>query len=165
MLYRTSTERHIFSSSCLQKNTVCINRTHLKKKITPVVKKEPERASINELILSGQPWQAEQLLTPMLNQLSNDSERWLTVILADKTDQRTLQWLKTCGLDNSKVQIFSSNDVNQTLELTQKALASGTSHTVISWLRDLDKRWLSKLENAARNGQCQGLAIRSRQAA
>ncbi|WP_051786468.1 SulA-like leucine-rich domain-containing protein [Endozoicomonas numazuensis] len=164
MLYRTSTERHIFSPANLQRNTVCINRTHLKK-ASLKASKEPSKASINELILSGQPWQAEQLLTPMLSQLSSDNERWLTLILADKSDTRTLHWLKNCNLNQDKVQIFSSSDVNQTLELTQKALASGTSHTVVSWLGHLDKGWLSKLENAARNGQCQGLAIRSRQAA
>ncbi|WP_252179922.1 SulA-like leucine-rich domain-containing protein [Endozoicomonas sp. 4G] len=120
---------------------------------------------INELILSGKPWQAEQLLNPMLSQLSSDSERWLTLILADKSDTRTLHWLKSCDLNHDKVQIFSSSNTNQTLELTRKALASGTSHTVISWLGDLDKGWLGKLESAAQNGQCQGLAIRSRQVA
>ena len=164
MLYRTSTERHIYSPASLQKNTVCINRTQLKK-TSSGVRKEPAKASINELILSGHPWQAEQLLTPILSQLSSDSERWLTLILADKSDTKTLQWLKNCNLNQDKVQIFSSTDVNQTLELTQKALASGTSHTVVSWLGHLDKGWLSKLENAAQNGQCQGLAIRSRQVA
>lgn len=164
MLYRTSSERHNFSTSGFQGNTVRINRSSLKKTLPEKNKSSPS-PSINELILSGQPWQAEQLLTPMLSQLSSDSERWLTLILADKSDTRTLQWLKNCNLNHDKVQIFSANDDHQTLELTRKALASGTSHTVISWLGHLDKGWLIKLESAARNGQCQGLAIRSRQVA
>ncbi|WP_422137977.1 SulA-like leucine-rich domain-containing protein [Endozoicomonas sp. ALC020] len=162
MLYRTSSERHNFSAPSYQTNTVCINPSRLEKTLSGKTEKSL-KPSINELILSGQPWQAEELLTPMLSQLSTDSERWLTLILAD--DTRTLHWLKNCDLNHDKVQIFSSNNINQTLELTRKALASGTSHTVISWLGHLDKGWLTKLESAARNGQCQGLAIRSRQVA
>jgi cell division inhibitor SulA len=118
------------------------------------------------LILSGQPWQSGQLLTPILNQLASDDEqRWLTLILADDNASRTLNWLKSCGLNSSKVQILNPDDNAQSLELTRKALAAGTSHTVISWLRDLDNGWLTKLESAAKNGQCQGLAIRSREVA
>lgn len=164
MLYRTNSERHNFSASSFQTNKVCINRPPLKKTLSGKTKKS-QKPSINELILSGQPWQSEQLLTPILSQLSTDNERWLTLILTNKSDTRTLHWLKNCDLNHDKVQIFTSNSVNQTLELTRKALASGTSHTVISWLGHLDKGWLSKLESAARNGQCQGLAIRSRQVA
>lgn len=122
--------------------------------------------TVNELILSGNPWQSGQLLAPILNELANDSEqRWLTLILSEQNADKTLSWLKSSGLSSHKIQILNTRNSDRSLELTHKALAAGTSHTVISWLNQLDSRWLSKLESAAKSGQCQGLAIRSRNAA
>ena len=122
--------------------------------------------TVNELILSGQPWQSGHILTPVLNELARDQElRWLTLILSDETANDTKNWLKNSGIASNRIQILNPRSSKKSLELTLKALASGTSHTVVCWLNQLDNGWLEKLENAARSGHCQGLAIRNREAA
>lgn len=63
------------------------------------------------------------------------------------------------------MQILNPKNNGQSLELTCKALASGISHTVITWIDQMDGEGLSELEHAARSGQCNGLTIRNRSAA
>ena len=119
--------------------------------------------SINEMILAGRPWQAAHLLKPLLNELADETrQRWLTLVLSDEDASQTVRWLKSSGINNSRVQVLNHNADNDSLELTRKALEAGTSHTVISWVKQLDQPALQQLEMAAKNGQCQGLAIRSR---
>lgn len=122
-----------------------------------------ERSSINEMIIGGRPWQAARFLKPILSELADEREaRWLTLVLSDEDAPATIQWLKSSGINNSRVQVLNHSANMDSLELTRKALASGTSHTVVSWVKQLDNPSLQQLERAARNGQCQGLAIRSR---
>ena len=133
---------------------------------TQPVATQESSGTVNELILSGQPWQSGHILTPVLNELARDQERrWLTLILSDENASDTKNWLKTCGISSNRIQILNPRNSKKSLELTLKALASGTSHTVVSWLNQLDNSWLEKLESAARSGHCQGLAIRKREAA
>ena len=122
--------------------------------------------TVNELILSGQAWQSSHILTPVLSELANDQElRWLTLILSNDEASSAKHWLKRSGIASNKVQILNPRDHKKSLELTLKALASGTSHTVVSWLGHLDSDRLKQLEQAAKSGHCQGLAIRKRKAA
>ncbi|MGI9274381.1 MAG: SulA-like leucine-rich domain-containing protein [Endozoicomonas sp.] len=135
----------------------------------PMVNNKASNSSsgtVNELILSGQPWQSGHILTPVLNELAREQERrWLTLILSDENANDTKSWLKHSGISSNRIQILNPGNSKKSLELTLKALASGTSHTVVSWLNQLDNGWLEKLENAAKSGHCQGLAIRKREAA
>ena len=124
----------------------------------------PERraGTINEMILSGPPWQAGHFLKPMISELANEHKaRWLTLIVGNKEAPATIHWLKTSGININRVQVLNAAH-RETARLTCQALASGTSHTVISWLDQMDVFTLRKLESAAKNGSCQGLAIRSR---
>lgn len=121
---------------------------------------------VNELILSGPAWQSGLFLSPMLNKLaSEEEERWLTLILSDNNPAQTIKWLKSEGISSSNVRVLNRKSSKQPLDLTCKALACGTSHTVISWINQIDQNDLSKLEDAARSGQCHCLTIRSREAA
>jgi|GEM_PF-859599 len=114
---------------------------------------------IDELILSGP--QSGRFLKLVLNELANDrDERWLTLILSDKD---TINWLKSSGISRRRLQVLNRSVQTDSLELTRKALASGTSHTVVSWINPLDSAALMELELAARSGQCQGLAVRNRE--
>ena len=122
---------------------------------------------VNELILSGPAWQSGLFLSPVLNRLANEEEqRWLTLILSDSNNQaQTIKWLKSEGISSSNVRVLNRKNSKQPLDLTYQALACGTSHTVISWINQMDQEELSMLEDAARSGQCNCLTIRSREAA
>ncbi len=114
---------------------------------------------IDELILSGPG--PGRFLRSVLNELANEQdERWLTLILSDKD---TINWLKSSGISRHRLLVLNSSVQTDSLQLTCKALASGTSHTVVSWINSLDSSALSELESAARSGQCQGLAVRNRE--
>ena len=124
----------------------------------------PDRraGTINEMILAGPPWQAGHFLKPMISELVNEHKaRWLTLIVSNKEAPATIHWLKSSGINNNRVQVLNTAH-RETTRLTCQALASGTSHTVISWLDQMDVFTLRKLESAAKDGSCQGLAIRSR---
>lgn len=125
---------------------------------------ENESASfIDELILSGPPWQSGRFLKSVLNELANDQDqRWLTLIVASEQAQNTINWLKASGISRHRLQVLNPSAQSDSLHLTRKALASGTSHTVVSWINQMDHTTLSELESAARSGRCQGLAIRNR---
>lgn len=121
-----------------------------------------EYGSINEMILAGKPWQSGHFLKPMLSELTEEHPaRWLTLVVNDEEAPRTIRWLKSSGINNSRVQVLNSAHCDTT-RLTCRALASGTSHTVVSWLNSMDEFTLKKLEAAAQRGNCQGLTIRSR---
>ena len=122
-----------------------------------------EPSPINEMIIGGRPWQAAHFLKPLLSELADETKhRWLTLVLSDEDGPETVKWLKSSGINNKRVQVLNHSANMDSLELTRKALASGTSHTVVSWVKKLDKPMLKQLELAARDGQCQGLAISSR---
>ncbi len=118
---------------------------------------------IDELILSGPPWQSGRFLKSVLNELANDQDqRWLTLILSSEQARSTINWLKASGISRHRLQVLNPSAQSDPLKLTRKALASGTSHTVVSWINQMDSTTLSELESAARSGRCQGLAIRNR---
>ena len=79
---------------------------------------------------------------------------------AVKTNQLTMQHQPSSDININRVQVLNAAN-RETARLTCQALASGTSHTVISWLEQMDIFTLKKLESAAKDGYCQGLAIRS----
>ncbi len=118
---------------------------------------------IDELIISGPPWQSGRFLKSVLSELANDQDqRWLTLILSSEQAKNTINWLKASGISRHRLQVLNPSAQYDPLKLTRKALAAGTSHTVVSWINQMDSRALSELESAARSGRCQGLAIRNR---
>ncbi|MFK0572723.1 hypothetical protein [Endozoicomonas sp.] len=120
-------------------------------------------SSIDELILSGPPWQSGRFLKSVLTELANDQDqRWLTLILSSDQASNTIKWLKSSGISRHRLQVLNPSMQSDPFKLTRQALASGTSHTVVSWINQLDSTALSELEMAARSGRCQGLAIRNR---
>ena len=121
---------------------------------------------VNELILSGSNWEPSVFLSPLLNQLaSEDKQRWLTLVLSEQNTCEILNWIKSAGINSSTVRVLNRKSSMKSLELTYRALESGTSHTVIGWISQMDQEDLSRLESAARSGQCHCLTIRNREAA
>jgi len=125
---------------------------------------------ISEFVFPGnsQPGAAPlplSLLLSMLGHLSHSSDsRWLSCIGLPHTSKK--ECLQS-GLDWQRfLQVFPSHKVS-VLELTERVLQAGRSHTVVAWLpaslsnREADKD-LARLEQAAAMGNCQGILIRHR---
>ncbi|MET0378497.1 MAG: SulA-like leucine-rich domain-containing protein [Spongiibacteraceae bacterium] len=101
------------------------------------------------------------LILSMLGHLSHSSDsRWLSCIGLPHTSKK--ECLQS-GLDWQRfLQVFPSNKV-AVLELTERVLQAGRSHTVVAWLpASLSDKDLARLENAATMGNCQGILIRHR---
>jgi cell division inhibitor SulA len=101
------------------------------------------------------------LVLTMLGHLSHSADsRWLSCIGLPHTSKREcLQ----AGLDWQRfLQVFPSSRIAM-LDLVERVLQAGRSHTVVCWLpAELSERDLMRLENAAAAGNCQGILIRHR---
>lgn len=101
------------------------------------------------------------LVLSMLGHLSHSSDsRWLSCIGLPHTSKK--ECLQS-GLDWQRfLQVFPSNKL-AVLELTERVLQSGRSHTVVAWLpAALSEKDMAKLEAAALAGNCQAILIRHR---
>jgi cell division inhibitor SulA len=114
-------------------------------------------ASIRE---QGRPLPLSMVLA-MLGHLSHSADsRWLSCIGLPHTSKREcLQ----AGLDWQRfLQVFPSSRIAM-LDLVERVLQAGRSHTVVCWLpAELSERDLMRLESAAATGNCQGILIRHR---
>ncbi|MCL6269801.1 CDP-glycerol--UDP-pyrophosphoryl-N-acetylglucosaminyl-N-acetylmannosamine glycerophosphotransferase [Sansalvadorimonas sp. 2012CJ34-2] len=120
---------------------------------------------ISEVILPSLGFSMAALIAPMLTQLSRSQDlRWLTLICTTSQATDIAQWLKTTGVVINKLLLLSAEDSEGCLELGKKALAAGTSHTVVTWLNPFTTSALAQLENAAQSGNSAGIVIRQRKA-
>ncbi len=115
---------------------------------------------ITELIIAnGGPSQVA-LLMPMIAFISQScSDRWVTWIAPQHI---TRDFLHAYGVDTRCLRLIHCSDEESRLWITSEALALGNSHTVISSPGKLTDKELKRLENAARQGKCQGLLLRVR---
>jgi len=119
------------------------------------------RQRISEFIFPGEARQQLPLILPVLSHLSNSgNQRWLTCIgpqLLTKKDcqQYRLNWQRLLQvLPNQRCAV---------IDLAERALQAGKSHTVVCVVADLlSDQHLTRLERAASAGNCQGIVIRSR---
>ena len=108
----------------------------------------------------GRPLPLSLILT-MLSHLSHSSDsRWLSCIGLPHTSKRECM---QSGLDWQRfLQVFPSNRL-AVLDLVERVLQAGRSHTVVAWLpAQIAEKDLLRLENAAATGNCQGILIRHR---
>ena len=118
---------------------------------------------IGEVILPSLGFSMAALVAPMLNQLSrSDDHRWLTLVCTTTQARDIAQWLKTTGAVINKLLLLTAEDKLGCLQLSQKVLQAGNSHTVVCWTKSLDPAAISPLEDAARIGDCAGVIIRQR---
>lgn len=118
---------------------------------------------ITEIILSSARIPLTSFIPPMLAQLShNEQQRWLTVVCSSQYRNLTLKWLQDAYINNKQVLFLTANNEASTKELTLQALTLGKSHTVVSWLPELDEETLAKLDLAAHEGNCHVINIRQR---
>ncbi len=100
------------------------------------------------------------MVLPMLAHLSRQTRnRWFSWI-APKGISR--QMLKDYDFDLSKVRLIHTRDEEETLWVLWQALAQGNSEAVVASPGKLSDKALTSLEQAAWQGNTQGLLIRYR---
>ncbi len=115
---------------------------------------------VTELILTSDAPEQLSLLMPMIAFLSNSSQdRWITWIAPHNTSRELLE---SYGVNTRYIRVIHCHDQLSLLWVTWEALAAGNSHTVISSPGKLTDKELNQLEQAAAQGQCQGLLLRVR---
>ncbi len=118
----------------------------------------PQR--IVEFVFPGEARQQWSLILPVLGHLTNNGDqRWLTCIgpqLLAKKDcrQYRLNWQRL-------LQVLPGQR-GVVIDLAERALQAGKSHTVVCVVGELSAHNLQRLEHAAAAGNCQGIVIRSR---
>ncbi len=119
---------------------------------------QPADDCLSEMTLSGSGDHCRMLLAPILRDLSEAADtRWLTLIAPPATLSQS--WLRETGFNRDRILFLQSRETQGALELACKALMSGCSHTVITWLPRLDKAARLKLRVAAAQGKAQSLNI------
>lgn len=115
---------------------------------------------IAEFIFPGEARQQLPLILPVLAHLTNNGDpRWLTCIgpqLLAKVDCRRyrLNWQRLLQvLPNARCSV---------IDLAERALQAGKSHTVCVVAETLSAEDMARLERAAIAGDCRGIVIRSR---
>ena len=117
-------------------------------------------SSLVEIVLPGDVRLHLPLILPILSQLTYGSERgWLTYVgttLLSKKDCREfgLNWQRL-------LQVLPSIRCH-TLDIAERALISGRSHTVVAIATTCTSHQLQRLELAAREGKCRCILIRTR---
>lgn len=120
---------------------------------------EPVDDCLSEMTLSGSGEHCRLLLAPVIRDLSEAADtRWLTLIAPPATLSQS--WLRETGFNRDRILLLQAHENGAALELACKALASGCSHTVITWFSRLDKASRLKLRVAAAQGTAQSLNIR-----
>lgn len=122
--------------------------------------RQQETVDLIEITLPGEARSQLSLILPMLSQLTYENgPSWLTYVgttLLSKQDCRRfgLNWLRL-------LQVLPSARCD-TLDIAERALVSGRSHTVVAIAKACNTAQLQRLENAAKEGKCRCILIRVR---
>ncbi|WP_449434008.1 SOS-induced cell division inhibitor SulA [Pseudomonas putida] len=113
----------------------------------------------SELSLRGAAGHCQNLLAPVLRELSEDKDaRWLTLIAPPSS--LTQAWLRDAGLNRERILLLHPRGNQSALQLACEALRLGRSHTVASWLGSVNANARQQLVRAANAGNAQSLNIR-----
>ncbi|MNP46194.1 Cell division inhibitor SulA [compost metagenome] len=113
----------------------------------------------SELALRGAPGHCQSLLAPVLRDLSEEEDaRWLTLIAPPSS--LTHAWLRDAGLNRERILLLQPGGKQSPLQLACEALRLGHSHTVVSWLGNVNATARQQLVRAASAGNAQSLNIR-----
>ncbi|MFO1389048.1 cell division inhibitor SulA [Cellvibrio sp.] len=117
-------------------------------------------SGITELVIANTSPEQAALIMPMIAFLTQSCvNRWVTWIAPQHLSR---EFLESFGVDTRYVRLIHCSDEASRLWITWEALAAGNSHTVISSPGKLTDKELKQLENAAYQGNCQGLLLRVR---
>ncbi|MDZ3990729.1 SOS-induced cell division inhibitor SulA [Pseudomonas sp. Teo4] len=122
-------------------------------------RKHSQPELFSELSLRGAPGHCQSLLAPVLRELSEeDDARWLTLIAPPSS--LTQAWLRDAGLNRERILLLHPRGNQSPLQLACEALRLGRSHTVVSWLGNVNANARQQLVRAANVGNAQSLNIR-----
>jgi cell division inhibitor SulA len=99
----------------------------------------------------------QTLLLPIIATFSQHNSRWLTWI-TDKVPSK--EQLLTYGVNLHALRLIYINHQQDSRWLTWEALAQGNSHAVITELGKLTRQDINAMENAAIQGDTQGIIVR-----
>lgn len=117
-------------------------------------------SGITELIIANASPEQVALIMPMIAFLTKScANRWVTWIAPQHVSR---DFLESFGVDTQYLRLIHCSDEQSRLWITWEALAAGNSHTVIASPGKLTEKEFKQLENAAHQGQCQGLLLRVR---
>lgn len=118
------------------------------------------KAGVTELVLADDSLQQLGLILPMIAFLSSSLEqRWITWITPHPISR---QLLESYGVNTGVVRFIQAQDGEQARWIAWEALTAGNSHTVIASPGKLSDKELAQLEQAAYQGDTQGLLLRLR---
>ncbi|CAI3798378.1 Cell division inhibitor SulA [Pseudomonas sp. MM221] len=128
-------------------------------KASELARKSSQPELFSELSLRGAPGHCQSLLAPVLRELSEEDEaRWLTLIAPPSS--LTQAWLRDAGLNRERILLLQPRGNQTPLQLACEALRLGLSHTVVSWLGNVNATARQQLLRAASVGNAQSLNIR-----
>lgn len=131
-------------------NSAALNQTQTK----------PAHSGVTELILADDSLDQLSLILPMIAFLSQSrSDRWISWICPHPIGR---QILESYGVNTQRLRFIHGKDGENARWIAWEALAAGNSHTVIASPGKLSDKELLQLEQAAHQGQCQGLLLRLR---
>lgn len=120
----------------------------------------PVPSGITELILAEGCPHAFGMIMPMLAFLSHsEPDRWVTWVAPSFLSKEVLE---TYGINTRCLRMVHVSDVANSLWVTWEALSAGNSHTVVASPGRMTEKELKLLEQAAQQGRCQGILLRSR---
>ncbi|WP_188151416.1 cell division inhibitor SulA [Teredinibacter waterburyi] len=120
-----------------------------------------QNAGVTEIVLSHNSAQVGyELVLPMLaHQSRNCEDRWFTWVAPENVSKSLLQQY---GFDLRKVRLIHTKSDIETLWVLWDALQNGNSAMVVGSLREISSTDCAKLEDAACQGDTQGLLLRVR---
>lgn len=128
-------------------------------KTTELARKSSQPELFSELSLRGAPGHCHSLLAPVLRELSEEDEaRWLTLIAPPSS--LTQAWLRDAGLNRERILLLHLAAIKARCNWPAKPLRLGRSHTVVSWLGNVNATARQQLLRAASAGNAQSLNIR-----
>jgi len=120
-----------------------------------------QNAGVTEIVLSHNSAQGGyELVLPMLaHQSRNCEDRWFTWVAPENVSKALLQQY---DFDLRKVRLIHTKSDIETLWVLWDALHNGNSSMVVGSLREISSSDCAKLEDAACQGDTQGLLLRVR---
>lgn len=113
--------------------------------------------NITEILLHNSTISLQPVLLPMIAQLSRQ-DRWLTLINPPANLNRDL--LQQGGACIEQILVLHTRDDETSRLLTSRALAAGTSHTVICWASADQTTDINQLNKDAQLGNSLGILVK-----
>ncbi len=121
---------------------------------------QTSNSGVTELILANDSLDQLALILPMIAFLSQSrSDRWISWVSPQPISRKLLE---SYGVNTQRLRFIQCEDGECARWIAWEALAAGTSHTVIASPGKMGDKELLQLEQAAFQGDSQGILLRLR---